>query len=50
MSMMKMILTSDGAKVEERQIVLLKDRIEQLTDELQYRENKLKKLRTNQKK
>jgi len=48
--MMKMILTSDGATVEERQIVLLKDRIEQLTDELQYRENKLKKLRTNQKK
>ena len=45
-----MILTSDGAKVEERQIFLLKERIEQLNDELQYRETKLKKLKINPKK
>ena len=50
MSMMKMILSSEGATVEERQIVRIKKEISSLTDELQYREKKLEKLRSNKKK
>jgi hypothetical protein len=50
MSMMKMMLTSDNAIVEERQIVQLKEEIEYLTDELHYREKKLEKLKSSQKK
>jgi hypothetical protein len=45
MSMMKMILASDGVIVEERQIGRLKKEIEHLNDELEYREKKLKKLK-----
>ncbi len=45
MSMMRTILTSDGVMVEERQIGRLKKEIEQLNNELQYREKKLEKLR-----
>ena len=46
MNKMKMILTSDGIIFEERQIARLKKEIEYLIDELQYREKKLKKLRS----
>jgi hypothetical protein len=43
--MMKTILASDGAIVEERQIARLRKEIEHMNDELQYREAKLKKLK-----
>ena len=51
MSMMKQILTSDGVVVEERQIGRLRKEIEHLSEELQYREKKLEKLKevTNRK-
>ena len=45
MSMMKMILASDGVIVEERQIARLKKEIDYMTEELQYRQDKLKKLK-----
>ncbi|MGA3060498.1 MAG: hypothetical protein ABSD92_09025 [Candidatus Bathyarchaeia archaeon] len=45
MSMMKTIFASEGPVVEERQIDRLKKEIKYLTDELQYREDKLEKLR-----
>jgi len=41
-----MILTSDDVIFEERQIARLKKEIEHLTDELQYREKKLEKLKS----
>ena len=45
MSMMKTILTSDGVIIEERQIARLKKEIDYMNEELQYRQEKLKKLR-----
>jgi hypothetical protein len=45
MSMMKTILTSDGVIIEERQIARLKKEIDYMNEELQYRQDKLKKLR-----
>ena len=45
MSMMKTILTSDGVVIEERQIARLKKEIDYMNEELQYRQEKLKKLR-----
>jgi hypothetical protein len=50
MSMMKMILSSEGATVEERQIARIKKEISSLTEALQYREKKLEKLRSLKKK
>lgn len=49
MSMMKTILTSDGVVIEERQIARLKKEIKCMTDELQYRQEKLKHLSKRQK-
>ena len=50
MSMMKMMLSSDDVIVEERQVFLLKKEIEQLNGELQYREQKLQKLKSTKRK
>lgn len=45
-----MIFSSDNAIVVERQLVQLKNEIDYLTAEVEYKEKKLEKLRSNKKK